>query len=72
MAKENGAPTATEKGKGKLEDGKTSDGNKKPDDTKKDKDGKSIVNGKKGEEPKDGTRSISKLLLFMANQMTSL
>lgn len=56
MAKENGAPTAAEKGKGKMEDGKPSDGVKKQDDTKKDKDGKPITNGKPGEEPLEGMR----------------
>ncbi|KAL9136131.1 MAG: hypothetical protein Q9175_002662 [Cornicularia normoerica] len=50
MAKENGAPIATEKGKGKMEDEKPSDGPKKQDDTK-DKDGKPIANGKPGDEP---------------------
>jgi 26S proteasome regulatory subunit N1 len=50
MAKENGAPSAAEKGKGKMEDGKALDNSKK-----KDKDGKPLVNGKKGEEPQEGT-----------------
>ena len=54
MAKENGAPTAAEKGKGKAGDEKPSDSPKKSDETKKDKDGKPVVNGKKGEEPKEG------------------
>ncbi|MCJ1454823.1 proteasome regulatory particle base subunit [Mycoblastus sanguinarius] len=53
MAKENGAPTAAEKGKGKAGDEKPSDSPKKSDETKKDKDGKPVVNGKKGEEPKE-------------------
>lgn len=56
MAKENGAPTAEEKGKGKLEDDKAANATKKPEDTKKDKDGKPVSNGKKGEEPQDGAR----------------
>lgn len=55
MSKENGAPSASEKGKGKLEDDKAADASKKVDETKRDKDGKPIVNGKKGEEPQDGT-----------------
>ena len=59
MVKENGAPTAAEKGKGKIDDGKSSDTGKKPDDTKKDKDGKALVNGKKGEETKDGMRFMA-------------
>ena len=55
MAKENGAPTAAEKGKGKIEDEKLSNSPKKQqDDTKKDKDGKPIANGKPGEEPLEG------------------
>lgn len=45
MAKENGAPTAEEKGKGKAVD-KSVDGDKKPQDVKKDKDGKPIKDGK--------------------------
>lgn len=57
MVKENGAPAAAEKGKGKMEDDKTSVTGKKPDDTKKDKDGKALVNGKKGE-AKDGIRMM--------------
>lgn len=55
MSKENGAPSAAEKGKGKIEDDKAADASKKIDETKKDKDGKPVVNGKKGEEPQDGT-----------------
>lgn len=55
MAKENGAPTAAEKGKGKMEDGKPSDSPEKQDETKKDKDGKAIANGKPGDEPLEGT-----------------
>ena len=57
MAKENGAPTAAEKGKGKMEDDKPSDGPKKTDATKKDKDGKPIANGKPGDEPLEGMSS---------------
>lgn len=60
MAKENGAPIATEKGKGKMEDEKPSDGPKKQDDTK-DKDGKPIANGKPGDEPLEGTLSYQAL-----------
>ncbi|KAL2056175.1 hypothetical protein ABVK25_003818 [Lepraria finkii] len=51
MAKENGAPTIAEKGKGKAKEEKPTDKQKKVDDTKKDKDGKPIVNGTKGDEP---------------------
>lgn len=57
MAKENGAPTAAEKGKGKMEDDKPSKSSKKQDDTKKDKDGKPLANGKPGEEPLEGRLS---------------
>jgi 26S proteasome regulatory subunit N1 len=47
MAKENGArpPTAEEKGKGKAVDKGTTE--KKPEEVKKDKDGKPIQNGDK-------------------------
>ena len=54
MAKENGTPTAAEKGKGKATDHKPADGQKKAEETKKDKDGKPIVNGTKGDEPQEG------------------
>lgn len=54
MAKENGAPTAAEKGKGKSDEEKTTESQKKSEETKKDKDGKPIVNGTKGEEPEEG------------------
>lgn len=54
MAKENGAPTAPDKGKGKIVDDRATNSSKKPDEPKKDKDGKPILNGKKGEEPQDG------------------
>ena len=49
MAKENGELTAAEKGKGKMKDDKPVNGEIAPGDSKKDKDGKPIVNGKKGE-----------------------
>ncbi|CAF9913785.1 proteasome regulatory particle base subunit [Imshaugia aleurites] len=61
MAKENGAPTAAEKGKGKMEDGKPSDSPEKQDETKKDKDGKAIANGKPGDEPLEGTEEDQNL-----------
>ena len=54
MAKENGSPTSAEKGKGKATDHKPVDGQKKSDEIKKDKDGKPIVNGTKGDEPQEG------------------
>ena len=46
MAKENGAPTAEEKGKGKAVEKPTVDGEKKSQEVKKDKDGKPIKDGK--------------------------
>ena len=54
MAKENGQLTAAEKGKGKMEDDKPADGDKKSEEIKKDTDGKPIVNGKKSDEPQEG------------------
>ena len=54
MAKENGAPIAAEKGKGKAVEEKPKNGQKKLEESKKDKDGKPIVNGKKGDEPEEG------------------
>ena len=61
MAKENGEPMAAEKGKGKAVDEKTLNGDKKGGDVKTDKDGLPIVNGKKGEDPKEGTAISSQL-----------
>ena len=54
MAKENGEPTAAEKGKGKVGDDKPLESGKKIEESKKDKEGKPIANGKKGDEPLDG------------------
>ena len=54
MAKESGAPTSANKGKGKMVDDNPSDISRKPEEIKKDKDGKPTVNGKKGEEPAEG------------------
>lgn len=65
MVKENGAPSAAEKGKGKMEEGKSSSSGKKSDETKKDKDGKPTVNGKKSDEPQDGMKGF--LLLGYQN-----
>jgi len=61
MVKENGAPTAAEKGKGKASDEKPLDGQKQGDEAKKDKDGKPIANGTKGEEPQEGTYNVPNL-----------
>ncbi|MCJ1252274.1 proteasome regulatory particle base subunit [Lignoscripta atroalba] len=53
MAKENGELTAAQKGKGKMVDNPTPNGDKQTDEGKKDKDDKLIVNGKKGDEPQE-------------------
>lgn len=58
MSKENDAPSAAEKGKGKMEDDKSLDTGKKVDDKKKDKDGKPLGTGKKGEEPQEGLKHL--------------
>lgn len=58
MAKENGELTAEEKGKGKMEEDTALNGEKKLEDSKKDKDGKPLANDKKGEEPKEGKHLI--------------
>ena len=50
MAQDDKAPTAAEKGKGKMEDTLS----KKSDEPKKDKDGKPIAGGKDDAEPKGG------------------
>ncbi|KAL8928067.1 MAG: hypothetical protein Q9172_001054 [Xanthocarpia lactea] len=52
MTKENGEPTAAEKGKGKMVDKETHE-SKKHEEANKDKDGKPTVNGKKGDEPQE-------------------
>ncbi|KAL9126444.1 MAG: hypothetical protein Q9217_004500 [Psora testacea] len=52
MGKENGHPSAAEKGKGKADDSKLKDG-KKTDPIKKDKNGKHIINGTQGDEPQE-------------------
>ena len=54
MTKENGAPTTTEKDKGKATDGQATEFTTKGDNIKKDKDGKPMTNGKKGEELEEG------------------
>ena len=54
MAKESGEPTAAEKGKGNAGDEELAESGKTKEDVMKDKDGKPIVNGKKGDEPQDG------------------
>ena len=54
MAIENGEPTAAEKGKGKSGDEKPSDSGKSAEEVKMDKDGRPMVNGKKGDEPQEG------------------
>ncbi|KAL9597658.1 MAG: hypothetical protein Q9219_004985 [cf. Caloplaca sp. 3 TL-2023] len=52
MTKENGEPTAAEKGKGKMVEKETPDG-KKSEEMNKDKDRKPLVNGKKDDEPQE-------------------
>ncbi len=47
-------PTAAEKGKGKVEDANALKEDRKEDEVIKDKDGKPLANGKKGDEPKEG------------------
>lgn len=54
MSKENDAPSAAEKGKGKMDDDKSLDSGKKVDDRKKDKDGRPLGKDNKGEEPQEG------------------
>ena len=55
MARENGAPSAAEKGKAKAEEAKPQDKEKKSEEVKRDKDGKPIINGTKdNEEPVEG------------------
>lgn len=61
MAKENGEPTAAEKGKGKAVEEKTVNGDQKGGDVKTDKDGLPIANGKKGEDPKEGMATSHQL-----------
>jgi hypothetical protein len=48
MAHGDGNLTAAQKGKGKADEGKSANG-EKPEEVKKDKDGKPIVNSKKGD-----------------------
>ena len=62
MANEDGKPTAAEKGKGKAIDTKVPDGEERADGAKASQDGK-LTNGKKGDEPQEGTRSPVDLCL---------
>ena len=55
MAKENGEPTAAEKGKGKAVDEKVPNGDKANGELQTDKDGLPTLNGKKGDESHEGT-----------------
>lgn len=64
MANENGEPTAAEKGKGKMLEKDAPDG-KKSDEVMKDKDGKPLVNGKKGDEPQEGRWPILNFTCLM-------
>lgn len=71
MPKQNGAPTAADKGKGKAVDSKSTDGKNKHEEPKKDKDGKLIMNGKV-EEPEEGIGSKSYCLRITANRISVL
>lgn len=70
MAQENGAPSAAQKGKGKAEEPKPTDGKKKADEPKKDKDGKPIINGLKGDEPEEGRKGTKGLCLRKLAELT--
>ena len=72
MAKENGAPSAAEKGKGKAVDGKPADGEKQPNGTKKGEDNKLTINGKKGEEPQEGMRGQQGRLVYSKRNLADL
>lgn len=71
MAKDEGQPSAADKGKGKVEDIRELNGEKKDDKGKLDKDGKRMVNGKKDSEPKEGTFSQDVLSLPLKNYCIS-
>ena len=60
MAKEEKKAVPDDKGKGKITESDGADGSKKVDEPKVDKDGK-VVNGKKDEEPKEGTRAYGRI-----------
>ena len=62
MANENGKPTAAEKGKGKATDSKVTDGGEKPNGANVGPNGK-LTNGKKGDEPQEGMRSLNDVYL---------
>ena len=54
MAKANGELTAEQKGKERMKENSGPNGEKKSEEVKKDKDGKPLTNGKKGEESQEG------------------
>lgn len=54
MAKGGERPSSGDKGKGKAPESGGKGEAKKAEDIKRDKDGKPLVNGKKGEAPKEG------------------
>ena len=54
MAKEGERTTTGDKGKGKASESSGKGESRKAEDIKKDKDGKPLINGKKGEAPKEG------------------
>ncbi len=53
-------PTAAEKGKGKVDDANDLKDDTPEDEVMKDKDGKPLTNGKKDDEPKQGTLKTAK------------
>ena len=55
MVKEDGKLTTADKGKGKATDEKAVDGEEKRDGGKGSQDAKLSINGKKGDEPQEGT-----------------
>ena len=57
MAKEDGKPTAAEKGKGKATDKNTPDNDGKREEAKATQDAKVTINGKKEDEPQEGLQS---------------
>ncbi len=67
MAKDD-KPSASDKGKGKVDDIRELNGEKGEDKSKSEQDDKPTINGKKDAEPKDGTRrpNCSRSLAFMA------
>ena len=59
MANDDKKPTAAEKGKGKVNELDSKDKTTKFEETKKDKDGKPVVNGKEDDAPQEGQQQIT-------------